>query len=305
MLKGVPLTFSRPLLLVALLAAPLLGACSDTGASADESGIKIVTSTDVYADIAQSVAGPDVEVTAFIDSPSADPHSYEANSRNILTVTRADLVIENGGGYDDFMETLLDAAKNDPAVLTATDVAAPGLPGGGSSNEHVWYSLGAMQTLAEAIADELAKIDPDQASVYSDNAQAFTDDVQALRDQVSDLEKELNGTPVAITEPVPGYLIDDLGLVNRTPSAFSEAIEEGEDVSVGVLDETLRLFSEQRVKALIYNEQTTGSITEQVKKAAEDAGIPVVGVTETLPQGDDYVSWMAHNIDAITSAVAG
>jgi len=289
----------RSLLLAAALTAPLLAGCSETEAGGD-AGIDIVTSTNVYADIATAVGGPEVDVTAFIDSPSADPHSYEANSRNILTVTRADIVVKNGGGYDDFMDQLLDTAKNDPVVIDAVDVAD--IPGD-EANEHVWYDLAAMQQVAETLADDLAELDPDNAEIYSANAKAFKAEVERLRDDVAELSKQFAGTPVAITEPVPGFLIDDLGLENLTPPEFSESLEAGEDVSVGVLDETLRLFTEQQVDALIYNEQTSGPITDQVKQAADDAGIPIVGVAETLPEGMDYVEWMSSNIDAIASAL--
>lgn len=292
----------RTLLIASLVTVPVLTGCSDSDAS-DHSGIKIVASTSVYADVARAVGGPDVDVTAIIDSPSADPHSYEANSRDILAVTRADLVIENGGGYDDFMDTLLDSAKSDPAVLNAVDASGITAPAGGELNEHVWYDLSAMQAVAETTSEELAALDLDHADVYGENAAALNKQLQALINETRHLSKQLEGTPVAITEPVPGYLLDDLGLENRTPPEFSEAIEEGEDVSVGVLDETLRLFSEHQVEALIYNEQTSGTITDQVKEAAEDAGISVVAVTETMPEGDTYVSWMQDNIDAIASAL--
>lgn len=292
----------RSLVATALLALPLLAACSSSDAS-DDGGIDIAASTDVYADIAQAVAGPDVEVTAFIDSPSADPHSYEANSRNILTVTRADIVIENGGGYDDFMDTLLESAKNDPVVLNAVETSGRTAPEGEELNEHVWYDLPAMQQLADEIAGALSDIDPDRADDYTANAAAFNTSLQAVIDRTTELRTQLEGTPVAITEPVPGYLIEALGLKNLTPPAFSEAIEEGEDVSVGVLDETLRLFSDHQVEALIYNDQTTGTITDQVESAAKDAGIAVVPVSETLPDGTDYVGWMSDNVEAIANAL--
>jgi len=102
---------------------------------------------------------------------------------------------------------------------------------------------------------------------------------------------------------VPGYLFDAMGLDNVTPEAFSEAIEEGDDVPPAALNDTLKLFSEKTVKLLAVNEQTSSPETEQVQAAAEQAGIPVVGVTETLPKGEDYVSWQQANIDAIQAAL--
>jgi zinc/manganese transport system substrate-binding protein len=94
-----------------------------------------------------------------------------------------------------------------------------------------------------------------------------------------------------------------LGLRNATPAKFSEAVEEGGDVAPRVLQDTLSLFSGHKVSALVYNEQTSGPVTEKVEAAAKDAGVPIVGVTETLPEGQDYLTWMSHNLEAIASAL--
>jgi zinc/manganese transport system substrate-binding protein len=109
---------------------------------------------------------------------------------------------------------------------------------------------------------------------------------------------------VAITEPVPLYMVEASGLKNATPEAFSEAIEEGDDVSPRTLQETLALFTGKKVNALVYNEQTSGPQTEKVQQAAKAAAIPVVPVTETLPEGKDYLGWMTANVDALANALA-
>ena len=107
----------------------------------------------------------------------------------------------------------------------------------------------------------------------------------------------------AITEPVPGYLLAAVGLVDLTPDQFSESIEGGTEVPVAVLDDTLTLFTDDQVAALVYNEQTSSPTTEQVKQAAEDSGIAVVPVTETLPDGDTYLTWMNANLDRLEQAL--
>jgi len=106
-----------------------------------------------------------------------------------------------------------------------------------------------------------------------------------------------------MTEPVPGYLLDALGAVEKTPAEFSEALEEDTHVPVDVLQETLALFTDRQVRALVYNEQTSGPQTEQVLAAARDAGIAVVPVTETLPEGKDYTQWMTENVEAVAAAL--
>jgi len=280
-------------------------ASASTGGSGD--GISVVASTDVYGDIVSTIGGDDVEVTSIIDDPSADPHSYEASTRTQLAVSEADLIVVNGGGYDDFVDTLVSASDSDAPVIDAVDVSgreAEAEAAGEELNEHVWYDFETAQKLSGEIVDALSDIDPDNADTYAANGQAFEEEVQGLISAEETAEPTTTGAGVAITEPVPGYLLDALGADNRTPEEFSEAIEEGGDVAPAVLKETLDLFSGGQVKALVYNEQTSGAETEQVLEAAEAAGVAVVPVTETLPEGEDYISWMQDNLDAVSAALS-
>jgi zinc/manganese transport system substrate-binding protein len=287
----------------ALLVAAVAGCSDDSGTSRGDA-VEVVASTNVWGDVAAQIGGEHVHVTSFISSPSQDPHSYEASGRNVLVVSKADLVIENGGGYDDFIDDLLDGAGGDASVLNAVEISGHEASAGGELNEHVWYDLAAAVKVADAIADALADVDPGNRGDYAANAAVFDTQVQRLIHREEQARGSVAGRSVAITEPVPGYMLDALGLVDSTPSEFSEAVEEGEDVPVAVLKQTLDLFSQHTVDALVYNEQTTGAITEQVLDAANDADIPVVPVTETLPDGDDYVSWMSANISHIEDAVS-
>ena len=288
--------------LVSALALGAAAGCGSDEAAADD-GVHVVTSTNVYGDLVQTIGGDRVQVTSVIDDPSADPHSYEANVRTQLAVSEADLVIQNGGGYDDFMNTLLSADDSGATVLTAVEV--PGLDADAEGfNEHVWYDLPAMSDLTGQVADALSEIDPDGADGYAANAAELEGGIEALvaRQQAARVTTE--GVGVAVTEPVPGYLLDALGTQDLTPAEFSEAIEEGGDVAPAVLRQTLDLFSTGQVRALVYNEQTSGPETEQVLDAARAAGVAVVPVTETLPEGGDYLSWMGENLDAVVAALS-
>ncbi|MFG1706625.1 metal ABC transporter solute-binding protein, Zn/Mn family [Nonomuraea sp. M3C6] len=263
-----------------------------------------MASTNVYGDIAQQIGGDKVQVTSIITDPEQDPHSYEANTQNQLALSKAKVVIENGGGYDDFIDTMLKAANNPSAqLLNAVTISGRTAPASGELNEHMWYDFPSMAKLADQISTALGKADAANAATFTTNADAFKQKLKTLQDREASTAETAKGTAVAITEPVPGYLLEACGLVNATPEEFAEAIEEGDDVSPKVLAETLALFSGKKVQALVYNEQTAGPQTEKVQQAAADNGIPVVPVTETLPAGKDYIGWMTGNLDALTQAL--
>jgi zinc/manganese transport system substrate-binding protein len=300
--------------LVAVVAATTFVACSsDDGSAAPTTAapsttsakmLDVVASTDVYGDIVQRIGGDRVNVTSIISDPDADPHSYEANTQNQLALSHADIVIENGGGYDDFIDTMLHAADNDEVtVLNVVEISGFTAPADGELNEHVWYDLGTVRKLTDQLVSALSANEPADASTFQSNAAAFEADLQQLEATEASIKQAHAGAGVAITEPVPLYMLEACGLVNKTPEEFSEAIEEGTDVSPTVLQETLDLFANGEVQLLAYNEQTSGPETERVLDAANSNDVAVVPVTETLPEGKDYISWMAANLSAIQSAL--
>jgi zinc/manganese transport system substrate-binding protein len=281
---------------------------SGDGAGASGTTVSVVASTDVWGDVVDQVAGDlagdRVQVTSIITSPDADPHSYEANTQNLLALSKADLVVENGGGYDDFVDSMLQSAHNSSAtVLDAVDISGRRPDSGGDLNEHVWYDLPTVGKVAARIEQTLSSADPGDAATFRRNLAAFDPKLAAMERTEARIKGADGGDGVAITEPVPLYMLQACGLVNRTPAPFSEAVEEGTDVSPAVLKQTEDLFSQGKVRLLAYNEQTTGAETEAVLKAAHDGHVAVVPVTETLPSGEDFVSWMRGNLAAIRRAL--
>ncbi|HTJ33886.1 MAG TPA: zinc ABC transporter substrate-binding protein [Dactylosporangium sp.] len=265
--------------------------------------VPVVASTNVYGDIARQIAGDRASVTSIISNPDADPHSYEANTRTQLALSKARVVIENGGGYDDFVDTMLKSAGNSAKVLNVVDISGKKATGGEELNEHVWYDFPAIEKLADQLAAALAEADPAGASTFTANAATFKQKVQQLEAKEASIKAAHTGAGAVVTEPVPLYMLQACGLENKTPEGFSEAIEEGTDVPANVLQETLDLFAHKEVKLLAYNEQTTGPETEKVRNAAKTNNIAVVAVTETLPDGKDYISWMSGNLSAIETAL--
>ncbi|MCU1549288.1 MAG: transporter substrate-binding protein [Arthrobacter sp.] len=301
----------------------LLTACAPTaggsGAAARDGVVEVVASTSVYGDIVRTIGGDKVRVSSIISRLSQDPHSYEATTQDKLAVSKAELVVENGGGYDDFIHKLADDAGLDHNnILSAVEVSglAPEDAAAGTSdeaghghqhagfNEHVWYSLPAMSRLADAVAAKLGALEPSSAETFRTNAAAFTQGLRGLETRLSAAEASAGHAPVVVTEPVPLYLLEAAGLEDTTPAEYSAAIEEDADVPPAVLSETVQLVGSGGIRLLAYNTQTEGPQTAAVKSAAEAAEVPVLDFSETLPDGKSYVQWMTENVDSISQALA-
>lgn len=323
-----------PALISLALAGPLVLASCGANASGQESTpagedrLQVVTSTTVYADLASRIGGDQVEATSIINSVSQDPHSYEATSRDKLAVSKAQLVVSNGGGYDAFMDILAkDLKLSDSTLINAVDTSpiaegeahpeeaaahdehgeenhaeeAPAADehGHGAFNEHIWYDLESMRLLTDEIATRLAALKPEAAATFTANAATLTTDLQNLETEITELRGSLEGRHYAMTEPVPFHLLEDLGMEDATPEGLSESIEGGGEVSPQAFNEVGKRFGAGDIDVLAYNTQTESPQTERIRQQAEDANVAVVDFTETLPPNTDYVSWMDSNIRAM------
>jgi zinc/manganese transport system substrate-binding protein len=281
------------------------GSPTSSSAASGAGQVNVVASTNVYGDIVKTIGGPAVAVTSIIDRPDKDPHEYEADAQTQLALSKAQLVIENGGGYDDFVDTMLKSTRTKPTVINVADVSGLNQhPADGEFNEHLWYDFPTVEKLTAQLVTDLSAAAPGQAATFKSNAKEFTTKLGQLQRDEAAIKAKHAGAGVAITEPVPLYLLEAAGLVDKTPEAFSEAIEADTDVPPAVLKETENLFDTKQVTVLAYNQQTTGPQTEAVLAAAERNNIPVVPVTETLPPDQTYLSWMKANLQALSGALS-
>lgn len=278
---------------VAALSALTLTACAPALAPSDK--FQIVASTNVWGDVAKQVGGDLVEVTSLIDNANKDPHSYEATARDQLAIEKADLVISNGGGYDDFIEKLSAAAGNKPEFRVASSVTAVDW----QQNEHLWYSAPAVAEVAFALATAIGSLDTDNAVTYEANAKTFVDALGELGKEIGALREITDGFTYFGTEPLAVWLMADLGFVDKTPEEFAEAIENETDVPPATMKESLDLINSGAIKYLVINGQTENSQTQQIVDAASKAGVKAVVLSEILTDGQSYIEWMSSILKTI------
>lgn len=319
--------------LASLAAAALtMSACgAGQGASGGNDGtLKIVTSTNVWGSVAQAVGGDKVEVESIISGSATDPHSYETTPRDAVKVNDADLVLSNGGGYDEFLEQILAGSSEPKPTVQAVpggheehehgegghedgghpeQVAGQDHGHGGghehehSTNEHVWYDPHVVHETAERVADELGKLQPEHAQAFRDSAGKFSQDVGNLEDRIGQLAERHQGKKVIVTEPVAHYLVQQAKLEDITPQSFVKAVESENDPAAAAIADIQNSVNSKQAAAVVYNPQTESPVTKQVRATAERNGIPVVEMTELLPPGQDYARWMDGQISALDNAL--
>ena len=301
-----PTRWRRLTVLAALAGAALLAAgCSSSLAldtAAANGTIVAVGAESQYADVILQVGGKYVQVSAIMSNPSTDPHTFEASASVGRLVNAARLVVQSGLGYDTFMDDIEQAVPDSGRRVIVVQKLL-GLPDS-TPNPHLWYDPGTMSKVAAAVAGRLAAIQPSHAAYFKANAKTFTSSLTAWIDAIGSFKQHYPGVPVATTEPVADYLLQALGADNKTPWAFQADVMNGTDPSAQDVAIERSLFTQHKVKAFLYNQQVTDSLTESFISLARANGIPVVGVYETMPEpGYHYQSWMQAEVRALRSAV--
>jgi zinc/manganese transport system substrate-binding protein len=293
---------TRTILVCAAVATVLVAAGCGSKRSPAGGPLRVVAAENVYGDIVRQIGGAHVEVTSILSDPNADPHLFEPGTKNGLAVSQAGLVIQNGVGYDAFMSRLEHASPSKSrAVITVADVLGVH---GSNANPHLWYDVPELPKIAAAIAAGLERQDPAHAPSYGRGLARFDASLAPLQREVAAIKTSFAGRAVAYTEPVPGYLLAAAGLQNVAPEAFTRAIEDGTEPSPAAVATMTGLATDHKIQALLYNTQAISPITTRIRDAAKAAGIPIVGVTETLPAGRTFQAWQLAQAHALQRALA-
>jgi zinc/manganese transport system substrate-binding protein len=290
------------LLTGAVLIATVAAACASASAS-DSGKIAAVGAESEYANVISQIGGPYVAVSAVMSNPNTDPHTFEASPQVAQTVSAARLVVQNGAGYDGFMNTIEAATPS--STRRVIDVQSLlGLPAS-TENPHLWYSPTTMPAVAQAIGKDLAAVAPSHAAYFTAEVTAFDTSLGPWTEAITALKSSFSGAPVATTEPVADYLLQAAGLDNLTPWPFQADIMNGVDPSAQDVSLEQGFFTGHQVKVFVYNQQVTDSLTQSLLTLAQQNGIPVVGVYETMPTpGYDYQTWMVAEVNAVQQALA-
>jgi zinc/manganese transport system substrate-binding protein len=291
-----------------LAAALLAGGCSSDSSSgsastASSTVIEVIGAENEYASVIAQIGGKYVHADSIMSNPTTDPHTFEASPTVAREISSAKLVVQNGVGYDRWATTIENAAP-DPSRKVINVQQLLGLPDS-TPNPHLWYQPATMPKVASAIATDLAAIDPAHAAYYKANAATFTASLAGWNQAIASFKAKYPGTPVATTEPVADFLLTAAGADNLTPWTFQADVMNGVDPSPQDVATEKALFTGHKVKVFLYNQQVTDSLTQSFIAAAQSAGVPVVGVYETMPTpGYDYQSWMLAEVNDLTKAVA-
>lgn len=270
----------------------LLSAC--TQKPQKSSKISIMTTTNVYADIAQKVVGKYGTAQAIIKNANADPHDFEPTTNDAKALSNADIVVANGLGYDGWMNKLASSVDKEP-VLVGEDLM--NLKKG--ANPHIWFDLTMPTKYVNYLVRKLSKKDPRHASYYRDNGQKYLRKIAHIQKSASQIDGK-NSKPVYVSEPVFDYALEAAHL-KVADQEFEQAIQNNTDPSPATVRAMSEGIKQRKIAFFVANSQTSSSTVNSFIKLAKEQDIPVLYVRETIPSKTTYLEWMTENYQKLAA----
>lgn len=273
---------------------------ASAGAACPQEPVRVVVSVNQWADIVKQLGGSCTDVTTVIANAAADPHDYEPTAADIARLGDAQLVVVNGADYDTWATKAVDALPQRPPVVDAGKVT--GVTAG--SNPHIWYSPTYVTDVADAVGVQLQQLLPQSQEYLDTQKQQWTESMKPYFQEVAAIKNGAGGKTYGATEGVFDYMAAAVGLTDLTPTGYQRAAAAESDPSPGDIQAFEQALADKKINVLIYNTQTEGAIPEQIRAAADSAGVPVVDVTETVPADQpSFESWQTSQLRDLASAL--
>jgi zinc/manganese transport system substrate-binding protein len=289
-----------------MLTGLVVSACGSSGAtpaSNSASGvINAIGAENEYADVLSQIGGQYVHVSSILNNPNTDPHTYESSPSVAQEVSAAQLIVQNGVGYDTFMNKIESASPSSSRKVIVVQHVL-GLPTD-TPNPHLWYDPKTMPAVARVMASNLSTLQPSHAAYFQANLAKFNTSLQPWLTAIASFKAQYGGAAAATTEPVADYLLTAMGINNMTPFRFQANIMNGVDPNPQDITLEDGFFTRHQVKVFCYNQQVVSNLTASIRQNAQQNNVPIVGVYETMPTpGYNFQSWMLTEVNAIEKAV--
>lgn len=278
------------------------GPVTDEGDPANCPGevLDVVVSVAQWGAIVDQLGGDCTTVTTVLGSGAGDPHDHEASTSDIAAFEDADLVVYNGLGYDGWAADATAGVSPRPVVVDVAEVAGART----GDDPHLWYEPELVPRFADAVTAALSELSADAAPYLQQQRQLFTTELQPYVEALARLRDVSAGRTYGATEPVFDRTARAVGLTDATPAGYRSAVGNEGEPSPGDLAEFQAALADGGIGVLVYNTQTEGSLPEQLRTAADEAGVPVVEVTESSPDDDgSFVEWQVDQLERLSDAL--
>ncbi|GAA1944846.1 metal ABC transporter substrate-binding protein [Microbacterium aquimaris] len=317
-----------------------LSGCSSTAPASTDEELRVVATTTQVGDFVREIVGEVDGVSVYqVLQPGVSPHAFDPSAADLVALTEADIVIENGVDFEPWLEDALASAGSDPVVVDNSD----GVEllayseeeehehdhseeedsedehahsedehdhdhDHGEYDPHIWQSAADAEIMVDNIAHALIEADPDNADTYTANADTYLGTLEELDawiiasvDQVPAEDRLLVTSHDAL-----GYYVDRYDL--EYVGAVIPSLDDSAEASAQEIDELVALIRETGAPAVFAESSINPAAAETI---AAEAGVTVYSGDDALyadslgvagTPGATYVGSMVHNTELIVGS---
>lgn len=277
---------------------------------------QVLVTTGQLADVVRNVAGEHATVTAMM-GPGVDPHLYQATPRDIHGLQLADLILFHGLSLEgQLAEVLEGAARFRPtAAIAETAIPAAELLAADAAglvpDPHVWMDARLFSLTAEAVAEELTAIDPDNGPAYRLNAATYRDELLALHDWIAAAIETIPEQKRQLVTAHDAFAY--FGRAYGIPVAAVQGLSTESEAGIADIREIVRLLTRKEVPAIFVestiNPRTVQAVLEAARAAGHEARLGGELYSDALGPADQpegtLIGMLVHNTTVITQALGG
>ena len=268
-----------------------------TDTSQNTGVITVAASINQWGSLASEIGGDDVEVTSILTSTNVDAHDFEPQTSDLTTLSKAEIVVANGAGYDTWAtksrgseSTLVSAAQ----IVGASD----------GDNPHLWFSKDARAGMAKELANTFSKARPELKESFTERLKDWQEREKKLDLAMSNFADTHSDATYAATESVAYYLMSDMGIKDLTPTGYAQASANDGEVAPADLQEFQKLVEAKKTSVVINNSQEASDATNMITGTAGKSDVPVVDVSEQMPeQYETLLDWVNALMNNVIKAI--
>ena len=272
-------------------------------ASANESGIRVVTSFSILEDLVKELGGQYVNVVNLVDRNS-DAHTYQPKPSDAVAIAKADLVIFNGLGFEGWIPRLIkNSGYKNKQIIASKGVDA--IKNGKETDPHAWQSFHNIRLYVQNISQMLIQLRPQYSEVLTKRQQKYLD---SLNDLEINLKEQLVKIPVnkrivVTSHDAFGYLGREFKIQFLAPLGLSLEVEASAEDVATIIDQ----IREQNVKALFVENINNPRLLELI---SAETNVAIGGrlysdaLSEVKGPAGTYLKMMRHNIESLITVLS-
>lgn len=277
-----------------------VAACGSGQSTSEKNGtIEVAASVNQWGTVAKALGGDNVNVTSIINSTNVDAHDYEPTTSDIAKLQKAQVIIVNGAGYDAWAVKAAQTAN--AIIVNAAEIG--GVNDG--ENPHVWFSADVRKAVAQAITEAYEQADAAKKNDFDKMNDQWAAEENNVESKIAEVKQKTDGLAYAATESVASYLAEDMGLADATPSGYARATANESEPTPTDIKQFTDALKAGEIKLLVVNTQEESELTGKITDAAKSVEVPMVELTEQMPeQYDSLTAWMESLVDAFSQVIA-